>query len=163
MNIQRTVELILSEVSRHDYYVKTLYKRLLNKELELSEYEKLLDLETKQLNLIISEIILTNFDNNTKSDMIINAYSGWDGTISFFEDFELKKYNVVPQGNYCVVETDHGGSYDEELFLIKVVNDIEAKELAYQIYDRFGYVSPHGYLNLKPTIKRNITNIFPIN
>jgi len=63
--------------------------------------------------------------------------------------YENTNDEIVEPGYYEVTETDHGGMRDEAQFLIRITKPINLKELALNLYEDLGYVSPWRYLSIR--------------
>ena len=62
---------------------------------------------------------------------------------------------MIQPGFYTVTETDHGGMYDEERFSFELATKKNLKEIALQLMEEKGYMSPWNDLRIeeyKPSV-----------
>lgn len=86
-------------------------------------------------------------------------YSKWSGKIRIYRKKNISK--IVLPGNYTFTETDYGGNRDYDILSFKVTSPMDSKELAIQIAEKTGYISPWGDMRLKKINNYDGPNIFP--
>ena len=101
----------------------------------------------EEISKIYDDPIRTKAEERYKDHSSVNI-SGVSSNGTAIGDF-MDRIKIIPKGDYTVVEGDMEGRYSSPKFNITLLSPIKPFDLAVQLAQETGWISPWNYLEMK--------------